>query len=52
VVCSDAARDNRTCGKSTVRPHVRARAVNVRFFFFTDKHRKIEMSLQKKRGVQ
>ena len=34
-----------TCGK---------RAVNVRFFFlvffFTDKHRKIEMSVQEKRG--
>jgi hypothetical protein len=27
---SDAARHNRTCGKSTARPHVRARAVNVR----------------------
>ena len=26
----DAARHNRTCGKSTARPHVRARAVNVR----------------------
>jgi len=27
---SDAARHDRTCGKSTARPHVRARAVNVR----------------------
>jgi hypothetical protein len=27
---SDAARHNRTCGKSTARPHVRARTVNVR----------------------
>jgi hypothetical protein len=27
---SDAAPHNRTCGKSTARPHVRARAVNVR----------------------
>ena len=30
VESSDAARHNRTCGKSTARPHVRARAVNVR----------------------
>jgi hypothetical protein len=27
---SDAARHNRTCGKSTAQPHVRARVVNVR----------------------